>query len=147
MANDKDDASTDVEALAKKLIDSMTDECAKLRKARVAKNEADAGATVKDKVKKAAAATPAVMTFKIDKVNGSIRTPAQQAALVVKGTSQVCWSAHMADKARDILMFADGRYVSGSVKKIMGDDFEAFKKAWLSNRKSIGLKDAGGNDN
>ncbi len=152
MANVKDDASTDVETLAKKLIDNMSDECAKLRKARLEKIKKDTEAATKgkDKDKKAAKKEPPeppVITFKIDKVNGAARTPAAQAALVVKGTSKVCWGAHMADKARDILMFADGKYVRDSPRKVMGDDFEAFKKAWMSIRKGLGLKDAGGNDN
>jgi len=156
MANLKDDASTDVDALAGKLIDQMTRECAALRKARIEKTKKDADAAAKSgkdekdekaKKKDKPAADPAVITFRIDKVNGMSRTPAEQAALVVKGTSWVCWGAHMADKARDILMFADGKYVTSSPDKVLGDDFDAFKKAWLSNRKGLGLKDAGGKDN
>ena len=76
------------------------------------------------------AAEPPVVTFVFDPNKATkCRTPAEQALEVVEGDSWVCWGAHMADKARHVLMKADGKVV-WDAKKTMGDDFDAFKKAW-----------------
>ena len=68
-----------------------------------------------------------------------VRTPQEQAKEVGDGKSWVCWGAHMADKARDIIMKVDGK-ASFDAKKTFGDSFADFKKAWGDAMKSNGLK-------
>lgn len=145
MAGAKDDASTDIEALTKAFAADMTAACATLRKARMESNKKAADKTAKDKKddkkkddKKAA--DPPEVTFILDPNSATkCRTPAEQAAQVVSGRSDVCWSSHMADKARHVIMKADGK-VTFDYKKTMGDDFDAFKKKWGEVMKAKGLK-------
>jgi len=144
MAADKDDASTEIEPLTKAFAVDMTVACAALRKARVEtlKKAADKGAK-KDPKK---SAEPPVVTFVFDPNPATKgRTPTEQAEQVVAGRSWVCWGAHMADKARHVLMKADGKVV-WDAKKTMDEDFDAFKKKWGEAMKSQGLKNAKGQD-
>ena len=147
MASPKDDASTDIEALTKKFAEDMTAECASLRKKRLSlakKDAKDAKPDPKKDPKKAA--EPPVITFVFDPSKATqARTPAEQARQVVANRSWVCWGAHMADKARHVMMKVDGK-VNWEPKKALGDDFDAFKKAWTSTMKKHGLKNANGKD-
>lgn len=151
MASSKDDASTDIEALVKRFADSMTSECTALRKARTEKAKKEAEKAAKDKKDdkkkddKKPAEPPAV-TFALDpSADTKCRTPAEQAKQVVAGRSWVCWGAHMADKARHVIMKADGK-VTWDPKKTMGDDYDALKKVWAETMKKCGLKNARGGD-
>jgi hypothetical protein len=146
MAGDKDDASTDIEALVKSFAKDMTDACAKLRKARMEKTKKEADKKKDDKKKDKKTQDPPVVTFDLDKNAATkSRTPAEQAAEVAAGKSWVCWGAHMADKARHVVMKADGK-VTWDPKKTMGEDFDDFKKSWADAMKSNGLKNAKGGD-
>jgi len=153
VAGAKDDDSTDIEAVVKKFADTMTDECAGLRKTRMDQAKKDAekaakgGKDDKDKKgKKDKADDPPVVTFSLDPSKETkSRTPAEQAAQVVAGRSWVCWGAHMADKARHVIMKADGK-ISWDAKKTMGEDFDDFKKAWARAMSKHGLKNANGKD-
>jgi hypothetical protein len=87
-----------------------------------------------------------VVTFVVgDRKGNKSRTPKEQAELLVGGSTQVCWSAHMADKARDLHMKVDGK-ISWEPKDAFGDDFDAFKKKWGEAMKKNGLKNAAGGD-
>jgi hypothetical protein len=148
MASDKDDASTDIEALTKGFAADMTSACAALRKTRMdqAKKDADKGKKDDKKKDDKKAADSPVVTFVFDPNPATkCRTPAEQAEQVVAGRSWVCWGAHMADKARHVLMKADGK-VAWDAKKTMGEDFDAFKKKWAETMKAKGLKNANGGD-
>jgi hypothetical protein len=147
MANPKDDASTDIESLVKNFAKDMDKACADLRKARMdkAKKEADKKKDDKKKSDKKPD-DPPVVTFSLSQNPSSkSRTPAEQAAEVAAGRSWVCWGAHMADKARHVIMKADGK-VTWDPKKTMGDDFDEFKKKWAEAMKRNGLKNAKGGD-
>ena len=66
-------------------------------------------------------ADPPEVTFVFDPSKATkCRTPAEQAQEVVENQSWVCWGAHMADKARHVLMKADGK-VTWDPKKTMAD--------------------------
>jgi hypothetical protein len=80
MANLKDDDSTNIEALVKNFAADMTDEAAKLRKARLEKQNKDQDAA-KDKAgKKSARASVPEVTFSLSQNKESkSRTPAEQA--------------------------------------------------------------------
>lgn len=162
MAAAKDDASTDIESLVKDFAKDMTSEAEKLRKARLEQQKKDEAAAKKEAEKKAAASKdkkPAdkkaadkkpepvpEVTFSLSPTKESkSRTPAEQAELVVAGSTKVCWSAHMADKARHVLMKVDGK-VAWDAKKAFGADFDAFKKKWGEVMKKYGLKNAAGGD-
>ena len=151
MASPKDDASTDIESLTKAFAVDMTAACAALRKARIETNKkaADAAAKNKKDDKKKddkKSADPPEVTFVLDPSKASkCRTPAEQAQEVVENQSWVCWGAHMADKARHVLMKSDGK-VTWDPKKTMGDDYDAFKKKWAEVMKAKGLKNAKGGD-
>ena len=135
-----DDNSTDIETKVKAFAKDMEAACATLRKASMDKAAKDN----KDPKKKAA--DPPVVTFALsqNKDSGS-RTPAEQAAQVADGKSWVCWGAHMADKARHVIMKANGS-VTWDAKKTMGDDFDAFKKKWGEVMSKNGLKNYKGED-
>jgi hypothetical protein len=148
MANPKDDASTNIDSLASNFAKQMTAEAAKLRQSALDKQ-------AKSGDGQNAAKVP-VITFEVntsaDKSSGA-RTPAEQAVFVSKGTSNVCWSAHMADRARDIIMKVDGKRSWQDLEDAFGDDvcgpgtnFDTFKKKWVEVRRNFGLKDAGGGD-
>jgi hypothetical protein len=151
MASPKDDASTDIEALTKKFAEDMTSECASLRKKRLEQLKKEAKDPKKDpkadpKKDPKKAAEPPEVSIVFDPSKATLaRTPAEQAQQVVAGRSWVCWGAHMADKARHVMMKVDGK-VSWDPKKALGDDFDAFKKAWASTMKKHGLKNAAGKD-
>lgn len=147
MANAKDDSSTDIESLTKKFAKDMTDACATMRKDSMDKAKKDAEKAAKDKKDdKKKEDEPPEITFALDPSSATkCRTPAEQAEQVVAGKSWVCWGAHMADKARHVIMKADGK-VTWDPKKTMGDDFGAFKKKWGEVMKSHGLKNANGGE-
>jgi hypothetical protein len=153
VAGAKDDDSTDIEAVVKKFADTMTDECAALRKTRMDETKKSAEKTAKGskdekekKGKKDKPDEPPVVTFVLDPAKETKgRTPAEQAAQVVAGRSWVCWGAHMADKARHVIMKADGK-ITWDAKKTMAEDFNDFKKAWAKAMSKHGLKNANGKD-
>ena len=148
MAQPKDDASTDIEALTKAFAADMTEACAGLRKARLAAAKKAADAAKKDPKKKDAKkpADPPEVSFALDPNPATKgRTPAEQAEQVVAGRSWVAWGAHMADKARHVVMKAEGK-VTWDAKKTMADDFDAFKKKWADAMKGRGLKNARGGE-
>jgi hypothetical protein len=130
-----DDKSTDIQSKVKSFAIAMNTTCAALRNARLAKTGKDA--KVKD---------PPVVTFSFD--NNPVtksRTPNEQAMAVASDTSWVCWSAHMADKARHAKMQVNGS-VNWDPKKAMGEDFEVFKKKWGEAMSKLGLKNYKGGD-
>lgn len=146
MANPKDDASTNIDSIASSFAKLMTAEAAKLRQSALDKQAKAGGDQAKIPV----------VTFEVntsvDKTTG-VRTPAEQAVFVSKGTSNVCWSAHMSDRARDVIMKVDGKRSWQDLEDAFGDDscgpgtnFDTFKKKWVEVRRSLGLKDAGGGD-
>jgi len=143
----KHDASTDIEALVKLFAEDMTKVAETLRTARVQANDAkakeqpavDANPTPTPK-KKAEPAPVPVVVFTLSKAKASkVRTPAEQAQEIVEGQSWVCWSSHMSDKARHVLMKVDGE-VSWDAKAAFGEDFAAFKKTWGETMQKHGLK-------
>jgi hypothetical protein len=135
----KDDASTDIEKRTKSFMADMTKACAKLREARLVANESEKSGDKKS-------ADPPVITFAFDPNQVTkFRTPAEQARELVDGNTDVCWSSHMADKARHVIMKADGK-LTWKPKPTMGKDFDAFKKAWATAMRSNGLKNAKGTD-
>jgi hypothetical protein len=143
----KDDASTEIVRLTLSFAEDMTKACAKLRKARMEAMEKD-GKKDEKKDEKKKATQPPVVTFELeDTPITKSRTPVQQAELLAmeKPKAWVCWSAHMADKARHVLMKADGKK-TWEPKKTMGEDFDAFKKKWAEAMKSNGLKNWKGLD-
>lgn len=146
MPDDKNDTSTGIEDAVKTFAKDMTKSCAGIMKQRAA---ADKKAKDKDKGKSAGkkeSDDPPEITFALDPspITKS-RTPAEQAQEVADGKSWVCWGAHMSDKARHVIMKVDGK-ISWDAKKALGEDFGDFKKAWASNMKGNGLKNANSGD-
>lgn len=138
----KNDASTDIEALVKKFAKDMTAEAETLRQARLDKQKQETPAGAADKKPPAVP----VVTFSMSQNKKSkVRTPAEQAQEVVSGKSWVCWGAHMADKARHVLMKVDG-VASWKANEAFGDDFAAFKVKWGEVMKKHGLKNYKGGD-
>jgi hypothetical protein len=140
-ANLKDDASTDIEALVKGFAKDVTAEVEKLRNARLEKQKRDQEAS-----KKSTPASVPVVTFDMSPAKeSSVRTPAQQAQEVIEKQSNVCWGAHMSDKARHVRMKVDGKLDFDYVKAL-GEDFNAFKKKWGEVMKNYKLKNYTGTD-
>ncbi|MGV8985033.1 MAG: hypothetical protein ACOH2H_01955 [Cypionkella sp.] len=136
MPQAKDDASTDIDTKVKAFAKAMNDEMAswsKTRAAEIAKAEKDG------KPNPSLKPLPSV-TFSVsqNKVSKS-RTPAEQAVEVAAGKSWVCWGAHMADKARHVVLKVDGK-VNWDAGKALGKDFAEFKTIWARVMKSNGLK-------
>jgi hypothetical protein len=146
MAEAKNDSSTDIETKVKAFAKDMTAEAAKIREARLKAKSNGADASAKKGKKGKKDADPPVVTFSMsgNKVSKS-RTPAEQAKEVSSGKSYVCWSSHMADKARHVLMKVDGK-ASWDAKAAFGDDFSDFKKKWGEVMKKHSLKNAAGKD-
>ena len=152
MPDAKHDDSTDIEAAVKKFAADITTAATKILNDQADKKKKKAAGARPEKSKgppKPAHDDPPDVAFALDQTKGTTsRTPAEQASYVVKGTSWVCWSAHMADRARHVTMKADGKAITQSrdVGKVFGDTFADFKKAWATAMKSNGLKNAGGAD-
>jgi hypothetical protein len=146
MACVKDDASTDIEALVERFAKDMTDQAAELRKARLEKQKKGQDTAKNRAGKMFAPASVPVVTFSLsqNKIDKS-RTPAEQAKEVVKGHTRVCWSAHMADRARHVIMRVDGK-VSWEPEKALGEDFKALKGKWDQFMEKYGLKNYEGRD-
>ncbi len=135
------DASTDIETNVASFCKDMSAAATRLLKDAAAK---DKGKSSKPGARKDAA--PAQIVFALSKAPlTGIRTPQQQAQEVADGKSWVCWGAHLADKARDITMKVDGK-ASFEPKKVFGDSFGDFKKAWGDAMKKNGLKNDKGGD-
>jgi hypothetical protein len=148
MAGGSDDASTDVEKFVKSFAKDMSASAATILKNAADKKEKDSS---KDKGKDDKKAgknddAPPEVTFVLDpSASTGVRTPEEQAGEVADGKSWVCWGAHMADKARHVIMKVDGR-VNWEPKKVFGDSFSDFKKEWAANMKGNSLKNASGGD-
>lgn len=144
MADLKKDASTDIETNVKAFVKDINTELEKLRKKRLEATK-KAEKSGKKKTGSKEAETPEVK-FELSKAKVSkSRTPEEQAKLVVAGSTQVCWSSHMADKARHVIMKVDGK-VNWKPKKTLGDDYTTFTKKWGEVMKKKGLKNAEGKD-
>jgi len=136
MGGVKDDASTDIESLVTKFATDMSKSATDLLKKGPAKDGKSDPKSSK----------PVTVKFSLGaSKNSKSRTPAEQAADVAAGTSWACWGAHMADKARDMIMKVDGK-VSWDPKKVFGQDFAEFKKEWAAAMKNYGLKNYKGQD-
>jgi hypothetical protein len=123
----KNDASTNIDTLVNAFTKDITDWVAKFRKEKTDKDGKTAVPNASFKVGPAYLGT-------------QLRTPGEQAKKIVELNSWVCWGAHMADKARDILMWIDGKYEPNlKPDSAFGDYFGDFKKAWMDLRKSHGL--------
>src|SRR4030095_2870625 len=115
MGNLSDDASTDIETLVKNFGSDMTAEAEKIRKARLAApkktGKDQTGAAGKKPTDKNAGAkgVPVGTCSLVPTKKSKSHTPKEQAELLVQGSTKVCWSAHMADKARHVLMKVDGK--------------------------------------
>jgi hypothetical protein len=131
MAALKDDASTDIEAKVTAFAKGIS---ARIKDLLAARPEADRNGVQS-------------IQFKLSKnpISAS-RTPAEQAQLLVERKTQVCWSAHMADKARHVLCKIDGRttWKQKDLKKALAKDFETFKQLWGELMRKHGLRNAAG---
>jgi len=123
----KNDSSSNIDTLVDAFTKDITDWVVKFRKE---KTDRDGKTAVPN------------ASFKVGpaKYGNQLRTPGEQAQKVAELNSWVCWGAHMADKARDILMWIDGKYDPNlTPDSAFGDYFGDFKKAWMDLRKSHGL--------
>jgi hypothetical protein len=144
MADLKNDASTDIEAKVKAFAKDMTSWAEKWLKEQKDGNSETGGKGAEKKKKKGKAVESISFSLSGNKVSES-RTPAEQAQEVVKGKSYVCWSSHMADSARHVLMKVNGK-ASWDPGDAFGDDVDQFEKKWGELMKSHGLKNAKGGD-
>ncbi len=147
MASGADDSSTDIDKRAGRFCRDMEGAWADFKKTKGTKDKKSSKADEASKD-----ATPAeipTLTFSVSKNSSSnSRTPKQQAAEVAAGRSSVCWSAHMSDKSRHILMTVDGKAVTDSAKveKLLGDYFDDFTSTWGMELKTCGLVNYRGRD-
>lgn len=142
MAGLKDDDSTGIEKAVKAFAKDMSTAATDLLK----QQEEDKKSGDKAKAKPGKKAAPSKIEFTMDpNAATKSRTPAEQAAEVAAGRSWVCWGAHMADKARHVIMKVDGK-ISWEPKKVFDDSFNDFKKAWAKAMKDNKLKNAEGKD-
>lgn len=137
----KHDASTNIDELALRFVDEMTRKCASIRE--VILHESQRGREATTSRNPPPLLIP-VLTFRVAKGRGAFRTPAVQAEILVEGLTQVCWSAHMLDKARDINMYANGTFVRNLDLTLSKTYLKAFKAAWVDIRTKVGLVDARG---
>ena len=134
MADPKNDASTEIEPAVEAFCRSLNADLAKWRE-RVAAEAGEAFGTDKS----CGVAYMAEVKFKLSKTKDSkARTPAEQAEQVARGKSWVCWGAHMSDKARHVIMTADGK-VRWDPAVVFHRYFAEFTKKWGAHMKSNGL--------
>ena len=140
-----DDASTDIEKVVKAFASDISDSATKLLEASADKKAKAKSKDDKKGSKKDDGKPPTIEFILNSNPATKSRTPAEQAEEIVAGKSWVCWGAHMADKARHVIMKVDGK-VNWDPKKVFDDDFPDFKKLWTSAMKSNGLVNANGGD-
>ena len=142
MTDLRHDASTTIETQIRKFIRELERLCGELHVESLQRKRAEVAAgTRASKVKP----FPKDIRIVVSKNARSLaRTPAEQAAAVVRGGSWVCWGGHMSDKARHIILRIDGKPYYGLGKwktsKANKADFKAafskaMKKADLRNFK------------
>lgn len=142
----KDDDSTDIEKAVKAFAKDMSDAATKVLKDAADKKKKTNKDKDKDPKAKKDDDDPSEIEFVLDPSAATkSRTPAEQAAEVAANKSWVCWGAHMADKARHVIMKVDGK-VNWDPKKVFGDQFSNFKKEWATAMKDNNLKNANGGD-
>lgn len=125
MADPKKDAATDIETNVKAFCKTINTDLKKWRD-KIKKDDPEGFGGVNT----CGINYMAEVTFKLSKGKDSnVRTPAEQALQVAKSKSWVCWGAHMSDKARHVLMTADGS-VSWEPKTVFHKYFAEFKKKW-----------------
>lgn len=139
MSGLKDDASTDIDGLVTRFAIDMSKSATELMKKSASKPK-------NPSADPPGGNQPMVIEFSLSPNKASkSRTPAEQAAEVAGGRSWVCWSAHMADKARHVIMSVNGK-VTWDSKKVFGLNFAEFKKQWAANMRKHGLKNYKGQD-
>ena len=145
MADPKTDASTDIEDKVKTFAKDLTTWSEKWLKDKQKASEKEKDKKAADKKKKKEKEVETIAFSMSNNKDSKSRTPAEQANEVVKGASYVCWSSHMGDKVRHILMKINGK-VSWEPKDAYGDDIGEFEKKWGELMKTHGLKNAKGGD-
>jgi hypothetical protein len=146
MADAKNDASTDIESKVKDFAKDLTTWSEKwLKDKQKASEKKKDDAKAADKKKKKEKEVESIAFSMSNNKDSKSRTPAEQANEVVKGASYVCWSSHMGDKARHVLMKVNGK-VSWEPKEAFGDGVGEFEKKWGELMKAHGLKNAKGGD-
>jgi hypothetical protein len=145
MSDAKSDASTDIESKVKDFAKDLTSWSEKwLKDKQKASEKKKDDKKAADKKKKDKEVESIAFSMSNNKDSKS-RTPAEQANEVVKGASYVCWSSHMGDKARHVLMKINGK-ASWEPKDAFGDEVKEFEKKWGELMKTHGLKNAKGGD-
>ena len=109
MPKPKDDASTAIVEKVNAFISQLNSEMDSWAKSR--KAEIDKAQKAKDPKSKIALPKPVPsISFKLDPAaDTAARTPYEQATQVAAGRSEVCWGAHMADRARHVIMKIDAK--------------------------------------
>lgn len=143
MADDLNDASTDIDKHCKKFISIMEKLCAKIpweSQLVIRSHVAAGGKRANSEV------FPEKIRLKISaNKKAHFRTPAQQAVSLTK-KSNTCWGAHMSDKARHILVSANGGKFESGLRHVLSDKWhqELFKEAWVKSMKQAALVNFGG---
>ena len=146
MSDAKNDASTDVESKVNDFAKDLTTWSEKWLKDKQKAGEKKKDDTkAADKKKKKENEVESIAFSMSNNKDSKSRTPAEQANEVVKGASYVCWSSHMGEKARHVLMKVNGK-VSWEPKEAFGDEIGEFEKKWGELMKTHGLKNAKGGD-
>lgn len=156
----KDDASTSIDSIAAAFAKDLTDEAlaiqiTRLDKDWLAKNtlapSLNSLINIANSVRQGVGAPPIPtmkplygpvdapdLTFSVSQnKNSKVRTPAEQAEQVAAGRSWVCWSSHMSDKARHILIKSAGKPIHEIrdlklVLRRLDWKFEEFKDRWVA---------------
>ena len=80
------------------------------------------------------------VTFAVNKGNTKLHSPQDKAEGLSAGRTQVCWSAHMVDKARHINTKVNGKTVNHTVKTALGVYHADYAKHWAAGLKTAKLR-------
>lgn len=142
MADDLNSAATDIDKHCKKFIASVEKRCAKIRlqSQQLIRAHTASGGKMAGKEP-----FPEIRVKISPNRKAHFRTPAQQAVSLTK-KSQVCWGAHMSDKARHVLVSANGGKFQAGLRHVMTEKkyLVEFKTAWVEAMKETGLRNHGG---
>lgn len=73
------------------------------------------------------------------RANPHRKRPKQHAIDIANASSWVCWSSHMSDNARNVVMKVNGE-TSNNPREAFGEDFNKFKEKWVIVMKKYGLR-------
>jgi hypothetical protein len=121
-------STPDIKALTRRFANELNNSLAAYRKAVI-----DQGGEDSENV-------PEMTVAVNDRKSNKVRTPRQQAELIVKGKSWSASSSHMTDNARHINLRKGNKVIVDAKRELTPEEYRAFVQAWNDAMRATGLR-------